>query len=370
MSEERGGQRIRQAFERSLEPPSDGFASRMRTAVTAPPAARGPRRWPLEVAAAVLAIVAVVALTVPHLLVGTAPVVVPTPSEQPGVVAWADLPAPNVAQPFTEPGVRACRASDLNIGLSSIYVGSGPLNTSTWTISVKNTGPQLCFVGPTMDITFRTAEGPLKMNPLRWGGDIVYLVPGGLPALGEVDTFPCALPPVTGMSISPGPSLGSIDVTPGLAGGVGTPCPNEHQSYLLELYADQNQVGYASMISSAMSAPAVGHPGQHLRFLVTLTNRRVAHHSIAGTVDPTPSPLSFAPCPTYHLELEGVEGTFHTYELNCAQAAIIGPNGSETFEMFIDVPRDAQPGPATLVWSIDGSPQQWQRASAYVAIET
>ncbi len=78
----------------------------------------------------------------------------------------------------------------------------------------------------------------------------------------------------------------------------------------------------------------------------------------------------FSPCPTYHVELEGVDGTFHTYQLNCAESATIPANQGETFEMFIDVPRSARPGPATLVWSIDGSPQRWQRASAYIAIES
>ena len=373
MSEDRGGERIRKAFERELAPPSDGFASRMAASVVAPPAARRPRRWPFELAAAVLAIVAVAALSLPHLLAqpSTAPTTQPgTGIIEPGVVPWADLPVPNVAQPFTKPGVPACRASELTISLSSIYVGGGPLNVSTWTVAVTSSKETECFVGPGMDIAFSSAQGPLKMTRYVWPGDIVYLA-NGQRAVGEIDLGPCFDPRVTAMTFTPGQGLGSVTVNPGPPGGTGTPCPQKPETYFVELYADQDRIGYAAFVTSALSqAPSLAHPGERLRFLVTLINHRATHHSIAGSVDPTPSPLTWASCPTYHMELEGVEESFHTYRLNCAAANTIAPNGSETFEMFLDIPRDAKPGPATLVWSIDGSPQQWQRATAFVPIES
>ncbi len=370
MSEDRGGQRIRQAFESSLEPPSDGFDSRMRAALGAPRASRGGRRWPLEVAAAVLAIVAVVALTLPH-IVATPVNVAPIQTPGAGIVPWADLPAPNVAQPFTKPGVHACLASQLVFDVhvaDPSYIGAGPFNTSFWSISVTNSSAAECFVGPTMDVTFATAQGPLKLSPQRWPGDLVYLNRMDA-AVGEIDAFPCALPRITRMTISPGPGLGSTTLDPGPAGGFGSPCPDRAQTYLVELTSGGNHGGYAPLTESSMVAPAVAHPGDRLRFLVTITNRPSPRFGIPGP-GPTPAPVVFSPCPTYHLELEGVEGTFHTYQLNCAEASTIQDFHSETFEMFIDVPRDAKPGPATLVWSIDGGAQQWQRATAYVAIQS
>jgi hypothetical protein len=85
-------------------------------------------------------------------------------------------------------------------------------------------------------------------------------------------------------------------------------------------------------------------------------------------VESTPPPWNFAPCPTYHQELEGVSATFQSYLLNCGQAAPIPPYGGETFETYRDVPAGAQPGPAVLVWSIDGSPTRYQTARINVEI--
>jgi hypothetical protein len=365
MTDDRGGQRIREAFERSLEPASDGFLSRMRNAVTAPPAKRAARRWPIEVAAAVLAIVAVATLTLAHL-----PVRAPAPVAQSGVVPWADLPAPNVAQPFTKPGVRACFASQLVFDVhvaDPSYVGAGPANTSFWNISVINSSSAECFVGPTMDVTFETAQGPLKVSPQPWPGDLVYLHYMDQ-AVGEIDSFPCALPRITRLTISPGPGLGSTSLDPGPAGGFGAPCPDRAQTYMVELTSGGHQGGYAALTETSMTAPGIAHPGERVRFLVTITNRPAPRFGIGP--GPSPVPVVFTPCPTYHLELEGIESTFHTYQLNCAAAITIDNFQSETFEMFVDVPADAKPGPAVLVWSIDGSPQRWQRTSAYVAIET
>ena len=361
MNENELRDRIGGAF--GVEPPSRGFESRMRAALISPP----PRRvaavmWPLEVAGGLIAVVLVVALVLTH--IPPPEPSVPTPL---GVVPWADLPAPNVAQPFTKPGVPACRADQLSFELAGLYVGGGPKDTSFWRITVINTGASECFVGPGMDIEFSSAAGPLKMTRIPWGGDVIYLVRYDR-AVGEVDLGPCFDPRVTRMTISPGLGLGSKTIDPGPAGGWGTPCPQSPETYFVELFPDRSQGGYAAHTQTRMEAPASAFAGERLRFFITITNQQMPHHEIAGTVDPTPSPVLWSPCPTYHVELEGVEGTFHTYQLNCAQAKAIEPNGSETFEMWIDVPASAKPGPATLVWSIDGPPQQWQRASAYVPI--
>ena len=294
----------------------------------------------------------------------------PAPAAQPGVVPWANLPAPNVAQPFTKRGVLACSASQLVFDVhvaNPSYIGAGPANTSFWAISVTNSDSTECFVGPTVDVTFDTAQGPLKLSPRPWPGDPVYLQHGAK-AVGEIGTSPCAVPRITRMTISPGPGLGSTSLDPGPAGGFGAPCPDRAQNYMVELTSGGNQGGYAALTETSMTAPQIAHPGERVRFFVTITNRPAARFGIGP--GPSPVPVVFSPCPTYHLELEGVEGTFHTYQLNCAAATAIEDFQSETFEMFVDIPPDAKPGPAVLVWSIDGSPQRWQRASAYVPIET
>jgi len=361
-----------------LEPPSSGFASQDSGAAMEPVSGKS-RRWPLELAAVAIAIVVVAALTLPHLLVRgslSTPGGQPTPSVQPGVVPWSDVAAPNVASAFTKPGVPACTASALTIDVHALpsYIGRGPANTSFWTISVTNAGTSPCFVGPTMDVGFISADGPLPLTPQRWGGNIVYLAPSRKPsmpgfndkAVGEIDTFPCAAPRIVQMTISPGPGLGVVKLDPGPAGGFGSPCPEKQQAYLVELMSDVNQIGYAAMTQTSIDAPAETHPGERLRFLVTIENRPTPRLSYGP--DPSPSPLVFSPCPTYHLELEGEEGTFHTYRLNCAAASTVAPFQSEKFEMFIDIPRDAKPGPAVLVWAVDGSPLEWSGYGVYLPV--
>jgi hypothetical protein len=255
------------------------------------------------------------------------------------------------------------------------YVGGGPLNTSFWEVTVEEKGGAPCFVGSTMDVSFATARGDLKLSAIRTAGDIVYLAPGPTPsssrfshqASGEIDTFPCVVPPIARMAISPASSLGSLTVNPGPAGGWGTPCPGSSGSYLAELWSDNCCMGYAASTQTSIDAPPLVHPGDHVRFLVTLKNQPVPHSELFSA-EPQPQLWSFSPCPTYHQELEGVSGTFHSYLLNCGQAAPIPANGSATFEMYMDVPGGTHPGPAVLVWSIDGSPSRYQTARTNVEI--
>jgi len=118
-----------------------------------------------------------------------------------------------------------------------------------------------------------------------------------------------------------------------------------------------------------IDAPAIAHPGERVRFLVTVINKRLVHSMDAGTVDPPPEPLDWSICPTYHRELQGVEGTFGTYRLNCEQVRPMPPYAKATFEMCIDVPTDAHPGPSGLSFGLDGSPGTYGETSINVWIE-
>ena len=88
----------------------------------------------------------------------------------------------------------------------------------------------------------------------------------------------------------------------------------------------------------------------------------------AGTEDRPPEPLNWSPCPTYHQELQGVEGSFGTYRLNCGKVAPMPPYASATFEMYIDVPENAHPGPSVLSWGINGPPEMYNATSINVWI--
>ena len=291
------------------------------------------------------------------------------------VVPWADIPAPNLARPYTVTGVAPCRAADLNVSVHAPpgSVDQGPYKTSTWAVIMRNQAAIPCFVGSSFDVTFTGANGPLRLTQERLGGHVIYLAPRGSgpidspywsQAIGEIDTNPCPIPAVVKMTISPGPSLGSVTIDPGPAGGWGPVCPATNLQYLAELRPDcslrqKSCIGYAANTETSMTTPTSVKPGQLVRFTISITNQPSERFGLGGVPSPS-GPVSFANCPSYHEELEGVFGTFHTYRLNCARAQPIAPMASETFEMYIRVPPDAHPGPSVLAWGLDESPTLYQ----------
>jgi hypothetical protein len=171
--------------------------------------------------------------------------------------------------------------------------------------------------------------------------------------------------------VSPGPGLGSVAVDPGPAGGSGTPCPGDpREGYYAEVGVANGQGGPLSLVQTTMTAPSVVHPGDRLRFLVTILDA-ISPLLFGIPLTPTPTPLpaiTFRPCPSYHEELEGVAGTYHGYRINCEQATPIASGAAETFEMLLDVPRDAVPGPAVIRWSMDGDGVVPPPARGYVEV--
>jgi hypothetical protein len=282
---------------------------------------------------------------------------------------------------FTIPGVLACHAADVDVVVkvaNPSYVGDGPMDTSSWEIDVTDVGAHPCFVGPTPDVAFFTSNGQLAIpKSPPWPGDIVYLSPTKDPAppffgsaTGEIDVDPCHLAKaVDYVLVNLGATLGSVRATPGPAAGWGTSCPAGGEDYFTELYGVPNDGtigGYAARTQTTVTAPATARPGERVNFTVTLINQAVAG---LGLGSPAKNPTwTFARCPMFSDEVEGVVGTFQTSLLDCANAKPIPAGGSETFDMHIDIPADAAPGPATLIWSIVGSPALYERGTSYLPI--
>jgi hypothetical protein len=123
--------------------------------------------------------------------------------------------------------------------------------------------------------------------------------------------------------------------------------------------------GYS--VQTELDAPAFAHAGERMRFLITVLNERPVTSKIPGTEDPPPETLDWSRCPTYQEELEGVLGSFTTHRLNCEPVNPMPPYASATFEMYIDVPADAQPGPSVLSFGFDDT--AYQETSINVWIE-
>lgn len=296
-----------------------------------------------------------------------------------GTVPWLDAPASAQATPFTLPGVTACAASDLDVSVhvaDPSYVNAGPLNTSFWVITVSDRSARPCFVGAAPAVSFEASGTQVAVDrapPMRnSGADIVYLAPPATAlapffprATGEIDVTPCVLHGIDHVSVDFGETRGATRVSVGPPGGFGTPCPSGHETYSVSLRGVAGDTVTGTTIphtQTSIEAPSVVRPGTVVPFSVTILNRELPHFGMPPP-SPTPQPiLTFAPCPTYHVEIEGIPGAFQTHRLNCAAARPIPDGGSETFQMEVTVPATAALGPATLLWSMDGPPGVYQPA--------
>jgi hypothetical protein len=308
-------------------------------------------------------------------------VAIVTPAPIPSTTTSPAVTEDSKPTAFTIPGVLACRPADVDVVVkveNPSYVGEGPMNTSSWGLTVTDVGSRPCFVGPTPDVSFFTTNGqiPIAKGP-PWSGEIVYLSPDRAPAppyfgsaIGEIDVNPCHLAqPLDSMLVNLGETLGSVRVSPGPAAGWGTSCPIGQETYFTELYGlpnDGSIGGYLPRTEATLAAPASAQPGQRVNFTIKLTNEAEVGTGIGGTpVNPT---WTFTRCPMFYEEVEGVVGTFHTSPFDCANAKPIPPGGSEAFNMHIDIPSGASAGPATLIWSLVGSPSMYQKATSYLPI--
>jgi len=300
-----------------------------------------------------------------------------TSAENP--VPWTDLPASSNARPFTIPGVPPCQAANLIFDLLSAGTYNNGAERSWWDVMVRNKrGP--CFVGPTLDATFANSGGALLVSPERVGSHIIYLENGpqypGISnpaegftysARGRIETShssPCTTA-VTQLQVSAGPSLGGVDLKPNAATGWGTCVGEMYRSELHPEGTGGGSGGYS--VQTELDAPAFAHVGERMRFLITVLNERPVTSKIPGTEDPPPETLDWSRCPTYQEELEGVSGSFTTHRLNCEPVNPMPPYASATFEMYIDVPADAQPGPSVLSFGFDDT--AYQETSINVWIE-
>ena len=123
--------------------------------------------------------------------------------------------------------------------------------------------------------------------------------------------------------------------------------------------------GYS--VQTELDAPAFAHAGERVRFFVTLLNKPPVTSCAPPCPDRSPAPLEWPQCPAYHQELEGATGSFSSNQLNCQPVNPMPPYAKAIFEMYIDVPADAQPGPSVLSFGFDDT--RYQETSINLWIE-
>jgi len=144
-----------------------------------------------------------------------------------------------------------------------------------------------------------------------------------------------------GSTLAPG-VVAWIDATP-----APSPPPSEAPEPSPPTWADL--VGHVEV-------PSVVVAGETLHYQVTLRNDG-------------DQPVPLDPCPIYVERLWGGNTTVAEprYLLNCAAASPIQPGGSTTFEMVLDIPVNAPPGPGVLLWGTDGPGPSSQKQPITIA---
>src|SRR5437773_3707570 len=294
-------------------------------------------------------------------------------------VPLVDLPASSDAKPLTISGVPPCQAANLIFDLLSAGTYNNGAERSWWDVMVRNKGGP-CFIGPTLDATFANNGRALLVSPERVGFHIMYLENGpqypGISnpaegftynAQGRIQTShlsPCTTP-VTQLQVSARPSLGAVELKPNAATGWGTCVGAMYRSELHPEGTGGGSGGYS--VQTELDAPAFAHAGERVRFFVTLLNEPPVTSCAPPCPDRSPAPLEWPQCPTYHQELEGATGSFSSNQLNCQPVNPMPPYAKAIFEMYIDVPADAQPGPSVLSFGFDDT--RYQETSINLWIE-
>lgn len=222
----------------------------------------------------------------------------------------------NVVQLVTVSTVKTCRLSGPVTGMSALIDGSrtdaGVFQRGDLSGVITADMPGLVrieFAIRCSDFSPPRHLATLTRVRLTVLGHDFDVLPGGRPAAGH---------PTTDSLQMCAPAI----VTISGAGTAHPPLVVEHQP-LNDLVA-------------TVEAPATAQAGSVLRYSVILTN-------------PTSEPIGFDSCPSY---VETAKSSKGVYQLNCAQATVIGPGQHERFQMELQIGTDTPTGAAQLTWTL------------------
>ncbi|MER7280612.1 DUF4232 domain-containing protein [Dactylosporangium sp. NPDC000244] len=287
------------------------------------------RRRRYTVASSVVAAAVLVGLGAVNILQDRTPEAV-TPAQ--GTIAWTDTPAslPNLTRRSPRPDVRACTESDLAgkpWAESNTIAASG---AKTYTVLIANGSDTRCTLGSAPQLTaLRSGDGePTALAASTQaaqhaGAQMPATVDPGEPVRLDITVTPCAnAAPPTYSSVAI--TIGQHHVTvPGITPGC---------EFAVSPWYVQAPLINAPLTVS-MSAPGTVRRGSTLTYQVT----------IANTADQA---FKLNPCPVYQ---QGVGEVTRTYQLNCSTTTI-PKHASLTYEMHLDVPASATPGPSKVTW--------------------
>lgn len=271
-------------------------------------------------------------------------------------VAWVDHPAAQIPivprYPPYSTGARPCRPADLSVSHGELGYATGHTNVEVHLISHSATE---CWLGGYPAIAGVAANGTVSPLRAQHGGFFGSPGPSADIKRGQTAAFyisgadNCSLALDGEHQIYPElliglPGGGTVAV-PGT--GFDAICGVSVSSFGVP--ADQPQWPAPSPLLARITAGPAARAGTGFGYLVTLTN-------------PTASPFSLRPCPSYAEFLGGLMGSgaakshlVRYYYLNCSTVQSIPAHGSVTYQMKLPLPPRLPVGLySKLDWQIQG----------------
>ena len=258
------------------------------------------------------------------------------------MVPWADDPVaiPSPTPPALPAGVPLCTASDVvgragqhGVGLGSFHLAVNFYARPGLRCALRY-GPQVLGLradGTTQTVSRGATSG--YANPIA----VVTSTVGASVDVSAGDSCPAILAGrhdvLSTLRITM-PGGGVVDVT--VPSGFDDECGGG-ADYFTTMTPET--IPPPSPLTATMDAPPTVRAGDLLRYTVTLAN-------------PTDTPVSFDPCPTYTESVATFGGPGKTtftqlrYRLDCSTVQSIAPRSAVTYAMQLAVPADQLPGSA------------------------
>lgn len=311
---------------------------------------------------------------VDHTAVAPTPMPAPTPFIPQGkAIPWSGLramPTPAPTPPRAPAGIRPCASDDLVArfaGWGAALGSDGPLYGA---VRLGNRSSSSCWLRgvPTVRLLTASGEIPTITPPMRFeagaGPDMFAyaLLPANTPDPERVAWVtvswsnwcgaavrPAALVVRTAQQTEIRVAINGVERTDGQAARMPS-CDDSGGSPLLaaggfESYERPSPTPTPwvdrGTLEVIVDQPLRGRPGEIIRYRATLRN--------IGRL-----PVIFDECPVFSQNIQTGTSAAHGFRwiLPCAGAPRIDPAQSATFDMELELPRDARPGRTTLLWGL------------------
>jgi hypothetical protein len=299
---------------------------------------------------------------------GTTPSLSPGPSSSaspslpPGVVAWIDatpVPSPTPSETSTA-GLPVCSSDALELRFAGWGGMTGGALSGGVVMSEPDPSAARCLLSGVPAVSILDSHGrtmDVNIGPVPSPSSVAVVLEPGLPLPPEHEAL---LVGQAGFSVFwsnwCGPDAGSSGTlvvrlpdagTHRLAIGLEAPTcvsPGDPSTMTVApTEAPEPSPPPWTDLTASVDAPSVAIAGEPFRYFVTLRN--------GGD-----QPVALDPCTIYVERLWSGNDLVADprYLLNCAAVSAIEPGASTTFEMILEIPADAPPGPAILLWTTDG----------------